>query len=170
MVTKIHVTVHNKSRTNHVYRTGMGIQDQLCGAKIPLNERRVFTFDKKDDFGPQEKWCNRCIGIIADEVRRGILDRLPILEYVWGMSITKKKKSEEMDSIRTQLTIDSEELEIKIIAGVSTGARGNFSGKVEKTIVFDWDKLDSMKELAEETEGVEEIKITVFAEKEPEEA
>jgi hypothetical protein len=112
-----------------------------------------------------ENWCSHCIKKILMLVLANRLHFRPVLDYV--LNRPAEKKETVIDSVRTELTFDSEEMAIKIIAGKTTGAKGNFTVQTKMELALGWDRLESFKDLTEELDEVEEVKMTIFSERRP---
>jgi len=162
---KIYLLFHGVSGKVHIEAYGIGARlhsETLCGDMV------VKQYDKMA-FAPVWKpskhpdWCSKCITKMVTRLIKskgtGLLR--PLMDYVLNMPIKEKEKKEEtIDSFRAELTFDDEEMEIKVLAGKSTGARGNFVRESDMKLTLSWDQLDSIRDLTEDTE---EVKMTIFS-------
>ncbi len=150
MGTIIYLLIHKGTNKVHIKRIGLGAaQYTLCGSEAyGLYGKMIFSPAWSPSKHPD--WCTKCIAKMAiDLARKGTGLLRPVMDYVLNVPVKKKEKKEKViDAINTQLTFDSEEMEIKVTAGKSTGVRGSFAIKVEKTIVLRWDRLEELRHLA----------------------
>jgi len=165
VVEKIDLFINDTSGKAHIVKEG-STSYALCGAHLqgPRSVLRVVettpTFTSRD-------WCSSCIKHVAMGAIAGKQRFRSILDYVLNKRPVKKETV--IDSVRTELTFDSEEMAIKIIAGKTTGAKGDFTVQTKMELAFGWDKLESFRDLTEELDGVEEVKLTIFSERRPDE-
>jgi len=167
MAKEINLFINDTSGKIHVLEKG-STRFSICGALAqgPISTR---LFRPAIDLTP-ENWCAHCIKKILTSVIYGRLHFQPVLDYVLNRPPKKSKKEETViDSVRTELTFDSEEMTIKVIAGKTAGAKGNFTVQTKMELALGWDKLESFRDLTEELDSVEEVKMTIFSERRPDE-
>jgi len=167
---KIYLLLHHISGKVHIEAYGIGARlhnETLCADMVLKQyDRTAFLSIWKPSKHPD--WCSKCITKMVTRLVKskgtGLLR--PLMDYVLNTPVKKKEKEESViDSFRAELSFDDEEMTLKVLAGRSTGTRGNFDIKAELELALDWDQLDNFRDL---TETTEEVKMTVFSMK-PEE-
>lgn len=163
MTEKIDLFINDVSGKVHVMsRASMSYA--ICGTHSQ-GVHSVHRLGKKTyDFAPGD-WCSSCMKVVMMAALKDDKRALVILNYALNRSA--KKEETVIDSVRTELTFDSEEMAIKIVAGKATGTKGNFTVQTKMELALGWDKLESFRDLAEELDEVEEVKMTIFSERRP---
>jgi hypothetical protein len=156
---KINLFINDKTGKVHVLERG-STSFVLCGGRSdgPISIR---PFRPAIDIAA-ENWCSHCIKKILMLVVAGRLYFRPVLDRV--LNKPAEKKEAVIDSVRTELIFDKHALEIKILAGKTAGAREDFAIQTQMDLTFDWDDIESLRNLAE-IEYAEDVKLTVFSEK-----